>query len=189
MSDENASYFGKDLIRFIVIAVLIIVPIRAWVAQPFIVKGASMEPTYEDGQYLIIDELTYHLRNPKRGEVVVFRFPNDTSKFYIKRVIGLPGETIEVKNTRIFLVKGEEREELKEPYLSEALTTPDGIFELKNDEYFVLGDNRLRSSDSRTWGNLPLNLVVGRVWMRLWPPDRISFLPGFYNFQMGGSFQ
>lgn len=182
MPKAGASFFWKDFARFIIVAILIIVPVRAWVAQPFIVRGASMEPTFEDGEYLIIDELSYHFRKPKRGEVIVFRFPEDVSKFFIKRVIGLPGERIELRDNKVFLVRDAKREELQEPYLAETLTTPDVAVELGKDEYLVLGDNRLFSSDSRRWGALREELVAGRAWLRLWPLNRIAFLPGLHSF-------
>ncbi|MBI2023927.1 signal peptidase I [Candidatus Giovannonibacteria bacterium] len=176
--------FWRDFLRFIIVAAIIIIPVRTWVAQPFLVKGASMEPTFEDGEYLIIDELTLNLRSPERGEVLVFRYPVDPSKFFIKRVIGLPGETIRIKDNKIFLVKGDKDEELREPFLREALTTPDGIFNLGEKEYFMLGDNRLFSHDSRKWGILNESLIVGRAFIRLWPPPRIDFLPGNFNYSL-----
>lgn len=142
-----------------------------------------MEPTFDDGEYIIIDELTYQFRNPERGEVLVFRYPKDPSKFFIKRAIGLPGETIEIRDNKLFLVRGDQKTELKEAFLKEALTTPDEIITLKNGEYFMLGDNRLYSSDSRRWGTLPKNLIIGRAILRLWPPSKINFVPGFYHYE------
>lgn len=140
-----------DFIKFTIIALLIIFPIRLWIAQPFIVSGASMEPTFNNGDYLIIDELSYHFRKPEKGEVIVFRYPLDPSKFFIKRVIGLPGETIKINSSKITLGPN---------------------------EYFVEGDNRPASSDSRIWGAVPENLVVGRAFVRLWPINKLSILPG-----------
>ena len=184
MSDGEESSFWRDLIRFIIISAVIIIPIRTWIAQPFIVRGASMDPTFQDGNYLIVDELSFQFRKPERGEVIIFRFPEDTSKFFIKRVIGLPGETIEIKDNKIFLMGDSGPAEITEPYLSEPLTAPNGAVELGADEYFVLGDNRLFSSDSRRWGMLERNLVVGRAWLRLWPLDKVKFLPGAYDFSI-----
>src|SRR3989338_5746619 len=175
--------FWRDFLRFIIISAIVIIPIRTWVAQPFLVRGASMEPTFDDGEYIIIDELTYQFRNPERGEVWVFRYPQDPSKFFIKRAIGLPGESIEIRDNKLFLIKGNEKLELKESFLKEALTTPDEIKTLKDGEYFMLGDNRLYSSDSRRWGTLPKNLIIGRALLRLWPPSKINFLPGFYQYE------
>ena len=170
--------FWQDFFKFIVIAVFVVVPIRAWVAQPFIVRGPSMEPTFEDTEYLIVDEFSYHFRAPERGEVIVFRYPEDPSKFFIKRIVGLPGETVEIRDNKVFIKKGDKTEELNEPYLAEHLTTPNKTVEMDAGEYFVMGDNRLFSSDSRRWGFLPRDLIVGRVWVRLWPPARARLLPG-----------
>lgn len=175
--------FWRDFLRFIIISAVIIIPIRTWVAQPFLVRGASMEPTFDDGEYIIIDELSYYFRSPERGEVLVFRYPEDPSKFFIKRVIGLPGETIEIRDNKIFLVKDKERTQLKEEFLEGVLTTPDQITTLKEGEYFMMGDNRLFSSDSRRWGTLPENLIVGRAFLRLWPPSSINFLPGIHKYE------
>lgn len=174
--------FWQDFFKFIVIAAFIIIPIRAWVAQPFIVRGPSMEPTFQDTEYLIVDEFSYHFRGPKRGEVIVFRYPEDPSKYFIKRVIGLPGETVEIKDNKVFIVKSDKSEELLEPYIAEPLTTPNKEVRLGTGEYFVMGDNRLFSSDSRRWGTLPQRLIIGRAWTRLWPPSRINFMPGSYEF-------
>lgn len=174
--------FWQDFFKFIVIAAFIIVPVRAWVAQPFIVSGPSMEPTFRDTEYLIVDEFSYHFREPKRGEVVVFRNPEDHSKFFIKRVIGLPGETLAIRDNKVFITRAGTTEELGEPYLAEALTTPNKTLEVGEDQYFVMGDNRLFSSDSRRWGFLPRELIIGRALVRLWPPTRLTVLPGFYEY-------
>jgi signal peptidase I len=181
MPENDKNFFWKDIIRFVIISALIVLPIRAWVAQPFIVRGASMEPTLGDGDYLIIDELSYNFRDPKRGEVIVFKFPEDTSKFFIKRVVGLPGETIEIRDNKVFIIIDSGSEELGEEYLSEALTTPNGVVNLDDDEYFVLGDNRLFSSDSRRWGALDNSLIIGRTLLRLWPLNSAGVFPGFYE--------
>lgn len=182
MSPEEKNPFWKDFIRFILISALIIIPIRTWVAQPFIVRGASMEPTFDDGEYLIVDEFSYHFRDPKRGEVMIFRFPDDPSKFFIKRVIGLPGEKIEIRDNKLYLRKDSQPTELEEPYLEKAITAPNALIELGEKEYFMLGDNRLFSSDSRVWGSLERGLMVGRAWLRLWPPSKIEFTPGAHTF-------
>jgi len=142
-----------------------------------------MEPTFQDGEYLIIDELTFHFRQPERGEVLVFRYPQDPSKFFIKRVIGLPGEKLEIKDNKIFLVNGTEKKQLEEPFLHEALTTPDGTVTLEEGEFYMMGDNRLFSSDSRKWGSLEEGLIVGRAFVRLWPINRADFLPGNFNYE------
>ena len=163
-----------ETIKFAAIVGLIVIPIRIYIAQPFIVNGLSMFPTFNNGDYLIIDELSYNfLREPKRGEVIVFRPPLQGSRFFIKRVIGLPGEVIEVKDDRVF-VNGAA---LPEPY-REQITTIDGVWELDEGEYFVLGDNRGSSSDSRVWGTLPEGNIIGRAFLRLWPVSEAAYLPG-----------
>ena len=136
-----------DLVSFLLWAVIIVVPIRLWVAQPFIVSGESMVPTFENADYLIVDELTYHFRDPQNGDVVIFKYPKDTTKYFIKRVIGIPGDTVDGKV-------------------------------LADDQYFVEGDNRNQSSDSRIWGTLPRDLIVGRPIVRLLPISEAEILPG-----------
>ena len=128
-----------------------------------------MEPAFENGDYLIIDEISYKFSNPQRGEVIVFKYPHDTSQRYIKRIIGLPGETVEIKNGKIF-ISDKALEETN--YLSPDFFTPDFGFTkttLNKNEYFVLGDNRLHSSDSRRWGTVPREDIIGRVFIRAWP--------------------
>ena len=173
---------GWDLIKFAVIAIIIVVPIRMWVAQPFIVSGESMFPTFDNGQYLIVDEISYILGQAHRGDVVVFRYPGDTSRFFIKRIIGLPNEKVIINNGKVTIINKDHPEGfvLNEPYINEKLFTGD-TYTTGNNDYFVMGDNRNRSSDSRTWGLLPKNLMVGRAYLRLLPFDKISYLPGSYN--------
>jgi len=171
-----------DLIKFALVAVLIVVPIRIFIAQPFVVSGESMYPTFNDGEYLIVDELSYHLSNPNRGDVIIFKYPNDLKRFFIKRVIGLPNEEIEINNGQI-TIKNEEYPNgfiLKEPYVDDNFNTTYS-YKTGNGEYFVLGDNRNKSSDSRTWGLLPRNLIIGRAYLRLLPFNNISYLPGNYK--------
>ena len=167
--------FVWETIKVVVISLAIILPIRYYLVQPFFVKGASMEPNFEDGEYLIIDEISYYFKKPVRGDVVVFYYPLDTSRYYIKRIIGLPGETVEIKNGDIIIYNGEHPEGLliQETYLPQNLTTGGDINKkISNGEYFVLGDNRLNSSDSRIWGALPEKDVIGRVLLRAWPFGR-----------------
>jgi len=130
-----------------------------------------MEPNFHNGDYLIIDELTYHFSDPQRGEVIVFKYPNNPSQRYIKRVVGLPGEIIEIKDGKVYIVKDETQEVLDETnYLAENLiTTGDITIVLGENDYFVLGDNRPLSSDSRRWGVLPEENIIGRVFFRVWP--------------------
>lgn len=173
-----------ELIRFIFVVLLIVVPIRAFVAQPFIVSGHSMDNTFADGEYLIVDEITYRFKEPERGDVIVFRPPTDKTKFYIKRIIGLPGEKIEVKDgiVTIFPKENEDGIILNEPYVLKKSNDVDKIWELGPDDYFVMGDNRPESSDSRSWGKLDGGAIVGRAYLRLLPVQEISFKPGEYDY-------
>lgn len=159
----------------VLISLAIILPIRYFLVQPFFVKGQSMEPSFYDGDYLIIDQLSFRLREPERGEVVVFRFPQDPSQFYIKRIIALPGETVEIRGGKIFIWNSQRPSGfiLNEPYVKKGIVT-EGVIrkELKSDEYFVLGDNRRASYDSRRWGAVKRKNLVGRVWLRPWPIAR-----------------
>ena len=129
---------------------VIVLPIRFWVAQPFLVSGASMDPTYHNGDYLIVDEISYKFKNPEKDDVIIFRYPKNPKTFFIKRIIALPNED--------FIIDGKE-------------------IKLKGDEYFVVGDNRDASSDSRIWGPVPKKLIVGRSIARLWPLNKIGLFP------------
>ena len=136
-----------------------------------------MEPNFESGQYLLIDEFSYYFKSVSRGEVVVFHYPLDTSKYYIKRVIGLPGETVEIKKGEVFIYNKEHPDGyvVGEDYLPKNIFTDGQIKKkLAGDEYYVLGDNRPRSSDSRVWGALPKGDIVGRVWVRAWPFNKAT---------------
>lgn len=180
---ENKPKTGNalvELIQFVLLALIIVLPIRWFIAQPFIVSGASMESTFHNNEYLIVDQLTYHLREPERGEVIILRFPNDHSKFFIKRIIGLPGETVEIEGSRVTIKNDEDTDGfvLSEPYIASMTGPNHQIKKLGADEYFVMGDNRDHSSDSRAWGALKREEIIGRAWIRLLPPNRLSFLPG-----------
>ena len=182
--EEKKESFWKELVKFILLAVLIVVPIRTFIAQPFIVSGASMDPTFWDGEYLIVDELSYRLGEPKRGEVVIFRYPQDPSKFFIKRLIGLPGEKLVIKSGEITITTAAGNEiSWKEPYVEEGRknTYENITTTLGDNEYYVLGDNRTGSSDSRRWGPVPRNYIVGRPLVRLIPLSKISLFPGDFT--------
>jgi signal peptidase I len=168
-----------EFVKFALIAVIIVIPIRMYIAQPFIVSGSSMFPTFHDGEYLIVDELSYNLGEPKRYDPIIFHYPKDHKKYFIKRIIGLPNETV-IINNGIVTIKNNEFPEgfnLEEKYINEKFGT-DGIYINNEDEYFVMGDNRNFSSDSRVWGKLTSDLIVGRAYLRLLPLNRISYLPG-----------
>ncbi len=171
-----------ELVRFAVIALIVVIPIRLFVAEPFVVSGSSMFPTFENGNYLIIDKLSYKLGDPKRDDVVVFKYPNDQTKYFIKRIIGLPNETVDIKGSTVTITNMENPAgfTLSEPFVK---NTSDNTthFELKSDEYFVMGDNRSGSSDSRYWGAVKRELLTGRAFLRLVPINKISVLPGAYK--------
>lgn len=173
--------FLGELIRFAIIAVVIVAPIRLFVAQPFIVAGASMEPAFENGQYLIVDEITYRLGEPERGDVIIFRYPRNPSKFFIKRIIALPGETIKIEGPKITILNTAHRNGfiLAEPYVDSIDKDVFLTEALGDDEYFVLGDNRDASSDSRVWGVLKRDLIIGRAFLRLLPITTVRVFPGY----------
>ena len=170
---------GLDLVKFALIALVIVLPIRFFVAQPFIVSGSSMFHTFQNGQYLIVDELSYHFRAPQRDDVIIFHYPLNTKLYFIKRIIGLPNETI-IINKGVVTIKNAEHPDgfvLAEPYINEPFAT-DGTYTTGPDQYFVMGDNRNYSSDSRVWGTVPGNLIVGRAYLRLFPFSELAVLPG-----------
>ncbi len=145
-----------------------------------------MDPTFHSGDYLIVDQISYRFENIGRGDVIIFRYPKDPSKHYIKRVIGLPGETIEIRGTSVIVRKKDVvsfEETLVEPYVAATNQKPEYLsVSLEEDEYFVMGDNRRLSSDSRVWGPVPLENVVGRAFVRLLPVTDIEMFPGFHHF-------
>ena len=173
---KSPSNFWRELIKLVLLSLLIVVPFRLYIAQPFIVDGASMDPTFKTGEYLIVDELSYHFNTPERGSVLVFKYPRDPRKSFIKRVIGLPGETVSITNgeVTIFNTGNPEGLVLNEPYI-EFSKKENASYTLNTREYFVLGDNRIGSADSRIWGPVPEDNIVGRPIFRLFP---LAIFPG-----------
>ncbi len=177
--------FLWEIVKFVIIALIIIIPVRTFVADPFIVSGESMDFTFANGQYLIVDQLSYHFENPARGDVIIFRYPKDPSIFFIKRVIGLPGETVSITNGLVTIYNAQHPEgsssgiALLEPYVSAEHRSYDNYTTtLGPDQYFVMGDNRNESSDSRVWGPVPRANIVGRPILRLLPPSTLAVFPG-----------
>ena len=165
--------FSYETGKTILVSLAVVLLIRTFVVQPFYVRGASMEPNFEDGEYLIINEIDYRLEEPQRGDVIVFRYPLDPSEYFIKRIVGLPGDVIEIDRGQI-TINGKKMEE---PYLDLYLETYGKVhISLGPDEFYVLGDNRSASSDSRRWGVLPRRNIIGKVWLRGWPPARIGVI-------------
>lgn len=177
--------FFWDLVKTFIVVMMIAFSIRYFIIQPFVVDGDSMLPNFVNNEYLIAEKISYDFREPSRGDVVIFRYPKNPEVIYIKRVIGLPGESIEIKNGKVFISStGNEQFELTENYLSKTTKTrsysegqnsDDFKLQLKDKEFFVLGDNRDHSSDSREWGVLPKGNIIGRVWITVTPLDRFKF--------------
>ena len=165
--------FLWELARIVVIAFVVMIGFRYFVAEPFIVSGSSMVPNFHNREYLVVDKLSYRINEPKRGDVIVFRYPKDTSQYFIKRIIGLPGEKVKVENGKVYVYNSQypNGSELEEDYLSNPDITfgNDELVTLGSDEFYVLGDNRLASSDSRVWGILPKHDIVGTAWLRVFP--------------------
>lgn len=207
-TSKNSSFknFLKESLHLLFWAVVIVIPFRIFVAQPFIVDGLSMYPTFNNGNYLIVDEISYRFQEPERGSVVVFRYPNSTytplplrivkkvlgqpyepERNLIKRIIGLPGETVTIQNGRVTIINDENPNGLvlDEPYVK--LPKNDTMSrELGDDEYFVMGDNRGASSDSRIWGALPREEIIGRpilsvIPFKLFPGDVRHYLSNEEN--------
>lgn len=171
-----------DALRFAVILLAIIIPFRLFVAQPFIVHGQSMDDTFHQNDYLIVDELSYLFRNPERGEVVIFKNPLNNSQYFIKRIIGLPGETVNIVNGKVTIIQpGKGRFTLEEPYLGSD-NQKDAYRKLDTGEYFVMGDNREVSWDSRYWGALKQEKIRGRAFVRLFPFTKVDYLPGLAHY-------
>ena len=192
--ESKGTSFFVELVKIILLAFLIIIPIRTFIFQPFFVQGNSMEPSFSDGEYLIINELGYKktvvaagekeffsvepFKDLNRGDPVVFRYPRNPRQFFIKRIVGLPGERIVIRggNVRIYNDEHPEGFVLEEKsYLPNHIETKgDKEFQLGENDYIVLGDNRSHSSDSRTWGALPGEFIIGKVLLRAWPVDQFE---------------
>ena len=169
----------KDLFTLALLIIVVVIPIRVFVVSPFIVDGDSMHPTFENLDYLIVDEILYYFKAPARGDVIVFRYPGKPSLFYIKRIIGLPNETVSINRGVIEITASTgEKLALTEPYIVNEDVTYTKDVSLNSEEYFVMGDNRPNSSDSRVWGPLPKKDIIGRVDMRLLPITKSGFFPG-----------
>ncbi|MCX6779636.1 MAG: signal peptidase I [Candidatus Magasanikbacteria bacterium] len=194
MSQENNQFFsnllryfrrylagaGLALLEFIKVALLAgitIALVRYYLFKPFYVKGASMEPTFLDHEYLIIDELSYRLHAPTRGDIIVFKYPNNQQEYFIKRIIGLPGERVKISENKVTIYNSEHPEGLllNEIYIPKNVVTEGEVnTTLSKDQYFVMGDNRENSFDSRRFGKVDASLIVGRTWLRGWPLNRVQ---------------
>lgn len=179
--NSHILHTAREYAMLIGTSLLMVFLVRTFVAQPFVVSGASMEPTFHTGEYLIVDQLSYELGDPHRGDVIIFKYPLIPSRYFIKRVIGLPGETIKISGNKV---------EIKEVGKDAFITLDEQYVEfpkesnvemtLAPDEYFVMGDNRMASLDSRSWGPLKESFIVGKAFVRLFPLTKVDFLPGSY---------
>lgn len=174
-----------DFIQTLVVFLAIGTFIYWQVARPHKVSGRSMVPTFQDGDFIITEQITYKLNEPNRGDIVVFKNPREESKDFIKRIIGKPGDRVRLSNGRFFI----NGRLLKEPYLDPNLTTPGGSFlqegqtiTVPSGQFFAAGDNRYNSTDSREIGPISDKNLRGRVILRYWPPTAFGFMPGGYQF-------
>ena len=175
--------FVWETVKVVVISLAIILPIRYYLVQPFFVKGASMEPNFEDGDYILVNEISYRFHIPERGDVVIFRYPLDQSQFFIKRIIGLPEETVGIKDNKVTIYNKNKPGGfvLDESYLApEQRTLGSSIIKLDDNEYFVMGDNRIQSSDSRRWGPVNQSLITGKAFLRPWPINKAVKIPSVH---------
>ena len=174
---EESSF--KELLKYALIALLVVIPFRIFIAQPYIVDGSSMDPTFKNADYLIVDQLSKRFEIPERGSVIIIRYPKDPSKFFIKRLIAFPNERVVIKYGKVFVYNEEYQDglELDEPYVY--FTKKENFSaDLGENEYFVMGDNRAGSSDSRIWGPLPKENIVGTPILRLLPTRNMDLFPG-----------
>jgi signal peptidase I len=178
---KKALLYIWELLKIFIVALIIVIPIRYFLFQPFVVQGDSMVPNFHSGDYLIIDELSYRFGPVNRGDIIVFKFPLNTSQRFIKRVIGLPGETVDVNGGLVTITdKNNKKEILDEAkYLPNAkeITTGSAHIALEDGEYFVMGDNRQYSYDSRAWGSLPESDIIGKVFIRVFPLASFEKIP------------
>lgn len=205
---DSSSYYGVgaflvEIVKIFAPALIIIIPIRVFLFQPFFVQGPSMESNFHDGEYLIVNEFghkktevgfaDFHFftvnpfRDLHRGDVIVFRYPNNPSQFFIKRVIGLPGERIEIKGDKVTIYNEDNPfgSTLNEHYLDDNVTTSGNLEKrLGEKEYFVMGDNRNKSSDSRNWGTITDDHVIGKVLLRAWPFNEMKLYLGETDYTL-----
>ncbi|MCC6934130.1 MAG: signal peptidase I [Candidatus Yanofskybacteria bacterium] len=195
LESAGSTFFGElfefawETVRVVLISLVIILPVRYYLIQPFFVKGSSMVPNFHDKEYVLVDKWTYRLGQPERGDVIIFRYPGNPKEYFIKRVIGLPGESVLVGNDNTVTVFNERypngfkvaeagylpRE--NPTYCSGTSAWCGTKVLLEPNHYFVMGDNREHSSDSRFFGPVDRSYFAGLAWLRLWPLNKISFIP------------
>lgn len=179
---QGGKTLTRELIEFVLLIVLVVLPFRYFVAEPYIVSGVSMSETFETGHYLIINKFWHKISQPERGDVLVFRSPIEEDKFYIKRVIGLPGETVSITQSRVAVTtESGETIVLEEDSYTSNPTFANVEVSLEEGEYFMMGDNRAQSFDSRAWGPLDESMIRGEPIIRLYPFSQINTMPGRYH--------
>ena len=159
-----------EIIEIVLISIVTVFLIRNFLAQPFLVSGASMEPTFDNRDYLIIDEITYRFREPERGEVIVFRYPQDPKVYFIKRIVGLPGDRVVIKNGKVVVYSGGQEIKISGDTNGSVDRT------LGEGQYFVLGDNRYNSFDSRNWGPVPRENIIGLTRLKIFPINEFELI-------------
>jgi len=181
--------FVWETAKVVLLSLIIILPVRYYLIQPFFVKGSSMVPNFHDKEYILVDKWTYRLGAPERGDVIIFRYPDNPKEYFIKRILALPGETVVAGNNNSVVVYNDRYPDgfvvFEKEYLPETNPTYCGTnttycgtrVTLGEDEYYVMGDNREHSSDSRFFGPVHISYFAGMAWLRLWPLDKISFIP------------
>jgi signal peptidase I len=176
---KKLSAFFLDILEVVVFAIAIFLFLYLLVLQPHKIKGQSMEPNFHDGEFLLTDKVTYRFSQPKRGDVIVFKAPGTNNDEFIKRIIGLPGEKLSINNGKVNI----NEKTVEEGYLPDTLLTEGGMFlkegqavTIPENHFFVLGDNRIASSDSRTWGFITKDEITGRAWVTYWPPPKLGVI-------------
>jgi len=159
-----------EIIEIVLISIVTVFLIRNFLAQPFLVSGASMEPTFDNRDYLIIDEITYRFREPERGEVIVFRYPQDPKVYFIKRIVGLPGDRVVIKNGKVVVYSGGQEIKISGDTNGSVDRT------MGEGQYFVLGDNRYNSFDSRNWGPVPRENIIGLTRLKIFPINEFELI-------------
>ncbi|HIE11993.1 MAG TPA: signal peptidase I [Desulfotomaculum sp.] len=169
---KRSGFFG-DILESLIIAVVLAILIRAFLFQPFYIPSSSMMPTLLQGDRIIVSKLSYYFHPPERGDIIVFHFPLNKKKNYVKRLVGLSGETVQLSGGSLFI----DGRRVPEPYLPPGTCFADyGPVKVPEDAYFMLGDNRMNSEDSRVWGFLDRELIVGKAVVLYWPPNRIRIV-------------
>ena len=184
---KQVAVFFWEIFKVVVISLVIIIPVRYFLIKPFYVKGDSMIPNFENHEYLVIDEISYRFGSPLRGDTIVLRYPFDSNQYFIKRVIGLPGEKIKISGGNVYIFNEQHLagEQLIEPYLAPDLKTYGDVeINLASNEYYVLGDNRMASLDSRVFGPLKADFIIGRTLLRGWPVTRFGLVCQEVNYNL-----